>query len=291
MIRTRRLFLDSRHGVGPPENVQFNLVRPISNPEGVVCHLTNVVISNAWPTISSTNRKIFIVERTAGGALSARDAFLPIGPADSDTLKVHLENALNEGKSVSGSYSVTRSTGGAQTGTATAYRYYTVSLSGGGEFWIPPDSTLSDPAFRLQWITEYGGFPYIPGDLSSSEEIFQGFSTAGGVRRSTEPEFATTHRSGFVDLRSKHSILFCSSDLQTPSHVDVRGKRDILLRVPVTTGYGALTVHSSSGDHEYIELANRDITTLSFQLRDAHHNLVEGVGHWTAEIIFCYPPR
>jgi hypothetical protein len=87
---------------------------------------------------------------------------------------------------------------------------------------------------------------------------------------------ATSHVSGFVDLRRVHSIFVHSPSFGNYNTVAPGGVRTVLCKIPVEVGYGGLVRWSTGGSSfDYIECGVRSLHLLRLELKDADGNLLE----------------
>ena len=87
---------------------------------------------------------------------------------------------------------------------------------------------------------------------------------------------ATSHVSGFVDLRRVHNIFVHSPSFGNYNTVAPGGVRTVLCKIPVEVGYGGLVRWSTSGSSfDYIECGVRSIHLLRLELKDADGNLLD----------------
>jgi hypothetical protein len=87
---------------------------------------------------------------------------------------------------------------------------------------------------------------------------------------------ATSHVSGFVDLRRVHNIFVHSPSFGNYNTVAPGGVRTALCKVPVEVGYGGLVRWSTGGSgFDYIECGVRSLHLLRLELKDADGNLLD----------------
>jgi hypothetical protein len=87
---------------------------------------------------------------------------------------------------------------------------------------------------------------------------------------------ATSHVSGFVDLRRVHNIFVHSPSFGNYNTVAPGGVRTALCKVPVEVGYSGLVRWSTGGSSfDYIECGVRSLHLLRLELKDADGNLLD----------------
>jgi hypothetical protein len=97
--------------------------------------------------------------------------------------------------------------------------------------------------------------------------------------------------SSVVDLRRVHAIYLHSLDIGNFASMAPRGDRTTVADIPVTQGYGGMTVWlGNSNVNDFIEPATRTLKRLSFEIRTSRGDKInlQG-GHWTA--VFAIGPR
>ena len=87
---------------------------------------------------------------------------------------------------------------------------------------------------------------------------------------------ATSHVSGFVDLRRVHNIFVHSPSFGNYNTVAPGGVRTVLCKIPVEVGYSGLVRWSTGGSSfDYIECGVRSLHLLRLELKDADGNLLD----------------
>jgi hypothetical protein len=279
-LAVRKLFVDSRFLVsGDSSSFEYELPEVVELPNDAVCFVTEFTTIASWDTVSPNNNRLYVVENT-GSLYSARVATIATGAYDSETLRAAVEMALNgPGKTIGGTYSVNRSSSAGTVSTASlgsAYRYYTISISGGGSCFFPQDVWLKK---NVPTWTSYVGAPYDPQNLRSSNELFQFPTMAVGA----------SHTSSFIDLRSVHTLFIHSPSFGNYSCMAPRGVRTVIQKVPCDVSYGGLlhTEHSGSS-YDHIDVGSTTLKMLNFEIRDARGNLIDlKGGHWSMTLLFA----
>jgi hypothetical protein len=87
---------------------------------------------------------------------------------------------------------------------------------------------------------------------------------------------ATSHVSGFVDLRRVHNIFVHSPSFGNYNAVAPGGVRTVLCKIPVEVGYGGVVRWSTGGSSfDYIECGVRSLHLLRLELKDSDGNLLD----------------
>ena len=128
-----------------------------------------------------------------------------------------------------------------------AFRFYGVTLTGGGNFSLPDIQHLCDPTFYLTWLVSSGP-AYDKDQLRSSNDLVEFLGAGKDVR--------TSWSSNYVDLRAKHCLCLHSADIGKGTSLGPRGIKTCKAVIPVVSGYGQMTVFQGHGNpHDYIEHA------------------------------------
>ncbi len=267
-LAVRKIYIDSRFLTsGNSSSFQYELPDVLELPKDTVAFVTEVTTVASWDTVSANrNNQLYVIENT-GAAYSARIVTLPSGAYDSETLRVIVENGLNgAGKTITGNYNVQRSSSAGTVNTASlgaAFRYFTISISGGGSC-----SFVTDPWLKNKvptWIS-YGGTAYDPYNLKSTNELFM-FPTE---------VFSSNHTSSFIDLRSIHTLFIHSPSFGNYSCIAPRGVRTAIAKIPCDVAYGGVLHYEHSGSsYDYIDVGSTTLKMLTIELKDSRGNFVD----------------
>ncbi len=280
-LAVRKIFIDSRFlAAGDSSSFDYELPEVLELPKDTVPFVTEFTTVASWDTVSAArNNKLYVVEKS-GAVYGARVVLIPSGAYDSETLRVVVENALNgAGKTITGSYNVQRSSSAGTVNTASlgaAFRYFTITTSGGGFCYFP-----TDPWLKKQiptWVS-HGGAVYDPHNLESTNELFQ-FPRA---------EYSSNHTRSFIDLRSTHTLFVHSPSFGNYSCIAPRGVRTAIAKIPCDVAYGGVLHYEHSGSsYDYIDLGSTTLKMLRFELKDARGNFVDlRGGHWSMTLVLA----
>jgi hypothetical protein len=244
----------------------------------VVC--SEALIPTSFNTVDERSNCLYLAENAAGTAFF-RYIELDSQPHDSESLRLALQNALNANRPAGlGTYSVTRSSSAGSTSTAAigsaAFRVFTVTLSS-GSFLVFTRQILSDRSWYQGVWLQNGGPAYNPGDLRITEAVT--FDT---------PAFQSTHQSGYIDLRGRHTIFVCSS-LVNNDFLSANGLRGIVAKVAVSEPYGGLIKGRHGGNpYDLVSMRDTSMKRIRFWIADAFGDVVNLRGcEWSATLIFC----
>jgi hypothetical protein len=255
MLSPTKLYLDSRHALPDTRNetssIQVEIPGGIELKPNTKVWLSEFTCPASWDTIDTSNHKLYVRELGEPD----RVLYIPTGPHDLESLRVAMEEQLNNftKNSSMGTYTVTRVSSGSGGGS---YRLYKVSCSA-GSFELPNYSNAS--ANSLSSIV---AFPFGDHQLIS-------------------------HTSSFVDLRRVHSI-YIHSNIGGYQSIGPRGERTILAKVAANTGYGGLVTYTSAAsEHDYVDAGGKSLNTVRLDLKDSFGRLIQmNGGHWSATILF-----
>ena len=136
-LSIRKIYVDSRFLTnGTTSSFEYELPEIVNLPMHSAAYITEFCCVNGWDTINDSNNQLYVVERNSSGVTRARVETLNSGSYDSESLRLEVESKLNgPSKHVAGVYTVTQVTSaGANQSSGASYRYYAVTLSGGGSF-------------------------------------------------------------------------------------------------------------------------------------------------------------
>ena len=287
MTTVRKIIVDSRYFIdGTAGQGTFELSEIVDIHPSQVLYLESYQSVNSWYTIDDTNQNIYVVENPSGGTYNARTTQIKAAPYDSDSFASAFQDALNAGKTVAGSYAVTRSTSNSSSSAigSAAFRFYTVALTGGGKFCLPNLANLQDPIYqRDKWLSLYHGPAYNLDSIKSSNDL---------VEFQNDLTLNTTFTSNYVDLRAKHSLCLHSTTIGNLSAMGPMGIRTCIAVMPVTQPYGGMTIWQGSGNiHDFIEPATRSLKRMSFEVRSFRNDIINFQGgHWTAVFVIGTRP-
>jgi hypothetical protein len=281
-LAVRKVYIDSRYLVsGDSSNFQYELPEVLELPKDTVAFVTEFSTVASWDTVAANrNDRMYVIETGDSATYSARTVFLPTGAYDSESLRVVVENALNgAGKSISGTYTVARASSAGTTSTASlgaAFRYYNITISGGGTCFLPGDRWLKD---NIPVWTANGGQAFDPRNLRSSNELFS-FPLHN---------FSASHTSSFIDLRSVHTLFVHSPSFGNYSCLAPGGVRTAIAKIPCDVAYGAPLHYEHSGSsYDYIDIGSSTLKMLNFELKDARGNYIDlRSSNWSMTLVFA----
>jgi hypothetical protein len=249
---TRRIFVDSRDAQsGHSGNFLYTLPEQLVLPKNAVLYVTDLSMPHAFYSVDQSNRALHLIE-TQSAVNTARKILLTEGAYDVLTLRTALELALNAGKTVSGTYTVTHNN---------TKNSYTISLDAGCTFRYFSDFMLATSSYRADFISAglTPTFPYgTPDDL-----LGLSMKTYGS---------ASTLTTGHIDIRNIHQAFLHSSSLTSYNTSGPLGTRSCLCRVPITTQYGDMISFQHSGLlHDYVNCGAVSASTLQFSLKDSYN--------------------
>jgi len=273
---TRRVYIDSRNAAsGNTQNFLYELPEDLVLPrDDCACYITDVSLPYAFHTIDTHNQHLYLYERASAAAPAvARQITLTAQQYDVVTLAAELQTRLNTGKSVTGVYSVALNSG---------RNTYTISLTLGNSFMLIPDEALL--ADQATWTAANG--PALPKPLASIAGVL-GLPVWGSFA------WSATHETGHLDVRGgTHTLYLHSSTLGNYNTIGPSFCKSVLLRIPVTVGFGDVIRMQHSGlVHDYIDCGGQTLRTLQFSLRDGFNRPVDlHGGNLSFTLLFTQKP-
>ena len=257
---TRRIYVDSRHGIGSAANFLYELPEQVVLPKEAVCYLTDICMPHSFYTVDNSNKNMYIIEDATHG----RRIELPTQHYDVVTLQAQLQTSLNQaqdgpgrpGKSVAGTYSVAYDA---------TKNQYNITLSGGHTFRYMTEKVLNTFDGSSDFSAA-NGIKVHP--LASTDDLL-------GLRNTSHTSTAAL-ASGSVDIRNYHNLYLHSSTLTNYHTIGPMGVKSVLCRIPINSSFGQ-TIHKPHSGlvHDYIECGGVALRTLQFSLRDGNNQQVD----------------
>ena len=97
--------------------------------------------------------------------------------------------------------------------------------------------------------------------------------------------YTAPYTSAFLNLVPIRN-LYLSSNISNYNTADLLGRRNIIKKVPVNSGFGSMIFDSLSQGDDYLDCSRQTIQTLNFKLTDTHDNIVPLTGYMSFSIIF-----
>ena len=294
----RRLFVDSRFRTATSEsNSDFSVELPFSVqcPAGSQLFVDNIVMSHSWPTITTSNNKVFL-EEVESNIRYHRMIEIEPGHYTIATIAAELQSKLRTGTfMLGGLYSVTFSNGcltiSTTSPTGVAYIYGREDLNGNTSFfidWTWGETTVEfssdfDTVWRAATIVSPPDAPHPRTDACEMIGIMKtGLSVQLGVP-------ATLN---YIDLQKHKCLYLCSTDLGESTSMTMRGSTDVIRKIPVGhTTQGQVIVDTLSNSVAFALFRSDTILKfLSFQIRDFKGDIVPLYDHDVSfEICICRP--
>ena len=314
MESVRKIIVDSRYFVaGDASSGVYELPEIVEIYGTQALYLEQMSLMNTWFSIDDTNNQFYVIEweygaqgQTISNKFQPRIITIPAAPYDINSFAAVLQAQLNgPDKFIKGQYVVSRTSTDPTTGVtsvALAQNFsilITNSPHGVNELFFPvPEKYLRDPSwYQNYW--EYWLDQNPPNKPTYSVENPRSICNVLEFpwKHDTwgEPappaNFGTVMSSSFVDLRRAHAIYLHSLDIGNMSSMAPRGIRTCIAVIPVTQGYGGITVWLGNWNvNDFMEPATRTLKRLSFEIKTARGDPInlQG-GHWTA--VFAIGPR
>ena len=108
-----------------------------------------------------------------------------------------------------------------------------------------------------------------------------------------QQDLAYTFETGAIDVRRVHNVYVHSQALSNRNVISlVAGARITICKIPVLGQVGDVLHRAHSGHHsDFIDVGNKMLTTLDFEVRDAQNRLLNlRGGTLSLELLFAQPP-
>ena len=237
-----KLYIDSRKRIsGTSSNFAYQLPVPIEMPSGRA-YIDSVSLPNAFPSIHSKNRFVYIEERVQNTDFK-RKIQLTLGFYDGFTLAEEVQTQINVGTHLGSTYTVTFND---KTGKLT--------ISNTGTFSIWPDEALQ----KGFWNPQLGAnIPLYDND--SANEVL-GFFGKDAIQGND------VISNGHISVMPYHS-LFIHSDLGTQDDsIGPNGEQSIIRRIVLDQPLGSMIHDFHSLPHDYVTIPRGNIRTMNFKI-------------------------
>ena len=95
----------------------------------------------------------------------------------------------------------------------------------------------------------------------------------------------TPYTSAFLNLVPIRN-LYLSSNMSNYNTADLKGRRNIIKKIPVNGAFGSMIFDSLSQGDDYLDCSRQTLQTLQFRLTDTHGNIVPLTGYMSFSILF-----
>ena len=275
----KKIYIDSAHKVsGTDSNFKCELKETMLMPENAVFRIVDVAIPNTFTTImSGVNDKLYwYVSNT--------------NPVDSRP-QTGFITTLTE-KNYSGTEFATelQTKMRASHGTTNFSVVFNVFNQN-----ITISTDVSNMTFKIltrdDLHTKLGGI--WPGGLDNTPPDYDATNPQSVnidlLKRNTGNSELFTHTtpytSVFLNLVPIRN-LYLSSNISNYNTADLLGRRNIIKKIPVNSGFGSMIFDSLSQGDDYLDCSRQTIQTINFKLTDTHDNIVPLEGYMSFSILF-----
>ena len=283
----RRLFVDSRFRTAASQsnsNLSVELPFSLNCPAGSQLFVDNIVLSHSWPTITTSNNKVFI-EEVESNIRYHRMIEIEPGHYTIGTIATELQSKLRTGTfMLGGVYNVTFNNGCLTVSTTSpsgvAYIYGREDILGNSSFfidWTWGGTTVEfssdfDTIWRAATVVSP---PEAPHPRNDACEMLGIMGTGVSVQLNAP---ATLN---YIDLQKHKCLYLCSGDLGESTSMTMRGSTDVIRKIPVGhTTQGQVIVDTQSNSVAFALFRSDTILKfLSFQIRDYKGDLVHFYDH------------
>ena len=292
-----KILVDSRAAtVGTSESFQVSLPETLHLNPDIVMYVNSATCTNSFlPTgvgVGAQRNTIYFLERQRGAAMILNRAILPERTYDAEELAAALQTAMNTASWLSSDYTCTYNVA-----------KQTISISRpttDQSFFIVNDDLLSDPAFQALVDPRTALFEaYVLdfNDTKSAHELL-GLGRGSSVNTKTaqmitimdQQDLAFAFETGAVDVRRVNNVYVHSQALSNRNVISLMaGARTTICKIPVLGQVGDVLHRAHTGHHlDFIDVGNKMLTTLDFEVRDAQNRLLNlRGGTLTLELFFA----
>ena len=270
-----KLYLDSRaRSFGTHENFTVALPTTLDLKTEHLALLDTCCIPNTWKTVGAHNKFMYLLE-TASGTETYRRVALVEGNYNAISLADAFQTALNQGKSLSGSYSVDYDFRANRIGVVN-------SLASGESFAI--------------WGADYLKANVSLWNSKGSTQITHGTRDSGWTLGFNSANAPTNHSvtselqaDSAPNLHQHHNV-YIHSDMGLPGEAyGPGGQQDIVRRCVITAGPGEINISSHSTAFDTIKIAPGTLSSLSFRLAGYDGETIDLNGHPWSFSLCLYP--
>ena len=275
----KKIYIDSAHKIsGTDSNFKCELKETMLMPENAVFRIVDVAIPNTFTTImSGINDKLYwyvsntnpIDSRPQNGYISTLTEKNYSGTEFATELQAKMR-ASQGNNNISVVFNAFN-------------QNITISTSLSNEtFKILTSNDLKD---KLGGIWS-GGLDNTPPDFDGNNP--QSVNIDLLKRNSGNSELFThtaPYTSAFLNLVPIRN-LYLSSNMSNYNTADLKGRRNIIKKIPVNGPFGSMIFDSLSQGDDYLDCSRQTLQTLHFKLCDTHGNIVPLTGYMSFSILF-----
>ena len=295
-----KILVDSRAATtGTSESFQVSLPETLHLNPDIVMYVNSATCTNTFlPTgtvVGAQRNTIYFLERQRGAAMILNKATLPERTYDAEELAAALQTAMNASSWLSSDYTCTYNVA-----------KQTISISrptSDQSFFIVNDDLLSDPAFKSLVDPRTALFEAYDLDFNNTKSAHEllGLGRGSSVNTKTaqmitimdQQDLAYAFETGAVAVRRVNNVYVHSQALSTRNVISLMaGARTTICKIPVLGQVGDVLHRAHSGHHlDFIDVGNKMLTTLDFEVRDAQNRLLNlRGGTLTLELLFAQRP-
>ena len=300
----RRITLDSRTAIQGRGTSDFTVELPatLQLPRETACYVLDVQVSYGFYTVEHNSHDIvYFLERYWSGTADqtiVRRATLDPGSYTAITLAAELQSKMNLASAIQGyvcTYeSVTNTILISLTHTSShvgfgTYHGFTILTSKQMENAGIQSRILARQPFDFNTIRDASGLLSLEGSgqLMDIMSLFTAYDAP-----SLQGSFATTFRTGHVEVRSCHNVYLHSEALAGMRSIGPSGSRSIICRIPVLTTFGGMLMKEhNSHPLDYTPVGGRTLTQIDISARDSFGRLISlHGGHLSLTLLFVPEP-
>ena len=148
------------------------------------------------------------------------------------------------------------------------------SEGSGNSFDVPSDFGIAD------WFNNHSEYPWRNTDETIVYPDINNLQSINGILRNTEfnpvrPSFMSrTYVSNSLALFNIHNIHMHCPNLGHFNSIGVRGDSSIIKKIPVSSGFGYLTIDSVVSPHDKMDVSRQSVKTIQITLKYVSGNVI-----------------
>ena len=278
-LKFRKIHVDSRfRSTGSHSDFTYELAETFDCPDGCICFLDNAVIPMSWDSVGEHNRFLYLAERDRTNlpyVYHVRRLELSRQFYSGVTLRKAIEDQLNANvpSPITNNYTVTYDS---------SSNTLTISHPGptppNSDFYLLTDDDLKYYNSNLLAINK--------SNPQSANNVLRNLESTQIITAVENYPYVTSWTSPFIDIVNHHSV-YIHSSLASFNTLGPRGESTIIAKVPASATWGSTIFHNVSSMADYVDVGKRNISNLSFALKDASGNTIDLKGaSWSLSLVF-----
>lgn len=261
-----KIFIDSRHSIGKANDFTITLPESLSFPKRTIARVAEACIPNSWFLVDEGNDGLYVIKQDTNGENQIHKATLAHQHMNATEFAQAMASALEGiiGPNVAATYQEETNT---------------LLITAPVAFTIPSDEQLET----------FAATGLIEANFRSCNGILEHLNGDRNVSLADTTGLSAQWTSPGLDINRYHSV-FIHSSLADNQTIDCSMRRtNCLKKVMITAPPKSKVFDSLSTSHDYCDVSEMNVRTISFSLRDRVGNLINLQDHsWSLSIVFDY---